>query len=93
MQKVHRGQSSGDVVDDDVGAEKTTPVETSRNSGWKKTRGGSSEQSRRALPKNLIRALSYRITKTTGSRDLLSQTTMHAGARDEGGTRHEFGQT
>jgi hypothetical protein len=72
---------------------KTTPAETIRSSGWKTTRGGSGEQSRRALPKNLIRPLPYRIAKATGSGDLLSQTPVHAGARDEvdygGGARNE----
>ena len=71
-----------------------TPAETIRSSGWKATRGGSAEQSRRALPKNLIRPLPYRITKATGSGDLLSQTPVHAGARDEvdygGDTRYEM---
>jgi hypothetical protein len=40
------------------------------------------EQSRRALPKNLIRPLPYRITKASGSRDLLSHSPVHAGAWD-----------
>ena len=64
-----------------------------RKAGWKMTRGGSGEQSREALPKNLIRPLPYRITKATGSGDLLSQTPVHAGDRDGvyygGGARHE----
>ena len=85
------------IIDDDVGAdgsEKTAPAETSCNSGWKTTHGGSSEQSRTSLPKNLIRPLPYRITKPTGSGDLLSHPPVHAGAQDEvdygGGARHEI---
>ena len=83
--QVHRGKISGDVVDDDIGDDgsmQMTPAETIRSFGWKATRGGSGEQSRKALPKNLIRPLPYRITKATGSGDLLSQTPVHAGARD-----------
>ena len=68
-------------------------METIRSSGWKTTRGGSGEQSRETLPKNLIRPLPYRITKAIGSGDLLSQTPVHAGDRDgvdyDGGARHE----
>ena len=60
-------------------------------------RGGSGEQSREALPKNLIRPLPYRITKASGSGDLLSRSPMHAGARDGvdygGGTSSEIGKT
>jgi hypothetical protein len=41
------------------------------------------EQSRRVLPKNLICPLPYRIAKASGSRDLLSRSPVHAGARDE----------
>jgi hypothetical protein len=41
------------------------------------------EQSCRALPKNLIRPLPYRIAKASGSGDLLSHSPVHAGARDE----------
>jgi hypothetical protein len=51
--------------------------------GWKTTRDEELKQSRRALPKNLIRPLPYRIAKASGSRDLLSHSPMHAGARDE----------
>jgi hypothetical protein len=50
--------------------------------GWKMTRGEELEQSRRALPKNLIRPLPYRIAKASGSGDLLSCSPMHAGAWD-----------
>ena len=55
------------------------------------------EQSRKALPKNLIRPLPYRITKASGSGDLLSRPPVHAGKRDGvdygGGTSREDGKT
>jgi hypothetical protein len=51
--------------------------------GWKTTRDEELEQSRRALPKNLIRPLPYRIAKASGSGNLLSRSPVHAGARDE----------
>jgi hypothetical protein len=51
--------------------------------GRKTTRNEELEQSRRALPKNLIRPLPYRITKASGSEDLLSRSPVLAGARDE----------
>jgi hypothetical protein len=51
--------------------------------GWKTTCDEELEQSCRALPKNIIRALPYRITRASGSRDLLSRSPVHAGARDE----------
>jgi hypothetical protein len=61
--------------------------------GWKTTHDEELEQSRRALPKNLIRPLPYRITKASGSGDLLSRSSVHAGARDgvyyEGGASSE----
>jgi hypothetical protein len=41
--------------------------------GRKTTRDEELEQSRRALPKNLIRPLPYRITKASSSGDLLSR--------------------
>ena len=51
------------------------------------------EQSRRALPKNLISPLRYRIARVNGSGDLLSCLAVHAGARDGigygGGARNE----
>ena len=50
--------------------------------GRKTTRDEELEQSRRALPKNLIRPLPYRIAKAGGSRDLLSRSPVHAGGRD-----------
>jgi hypothetical protein len=46
------------------------------------TRGEELEQSRRALPKNLIHPLTYRIAKTSGFGDLLSRSPVHADARD-----------
>jgi hypothetical protein len=53
------------------------------------TRDEELEQSRGALPKNLIRLLPYWITKASGSRDLLSHFPVHAGARD----RVDYGKT
>ena len=50
--------------------------------GWKTTRDEELEQSSRALPKNLIRPLPYRIAKASGFGDLLSRSPVHAGARD-----------
>jgi hypothetical protein len=40
------------------------------------------EQSRGALPKNLIPPLPYRIAKASGSGDLLSRSPVHVDARD-----------
>jgi hypothetical protein len=60
-----------------------TAVGCTARLGWKTTRDEELEQSRRALPKNLIRPLSYRIAKASGSGDLLSRSPVHAGARDE----------
>jgi hypothetical protein len=51
--------------------------------GRKTTRDEEREQSRRALPKNLIRPLPYKITKASGSGDLLSCSPVHVGAWDE----------
>jgi hypothetical protein len=50
--------------------------------GWKMTHDEELEHSRRALHKNLIRPLPYRIVKASGSGDLLSRSPVHAGARD-----------
>jgi hypothetical protein len=50
--------------------------------GISTTRDEELEQSRRALPKNLIRPLPYRIAKASGSGDLLSRSPVHVGARD-----------
>jgi hypothetical protein len=63
-------------------AMKTAVGSTARH-GWKTTRDEELEQSHRALPKNLILPLPYRIAKTSGSGDLLSRSPVHAGARDE----------
>jgi hypothetical protein len=60
-----------------------TAVGSTARLGWKTTRDEELEQSHRALPKNLIRPLPYRIAKASGSRDLLSRSPVHAGARDE----------
>ena len=46
------------------------------------TRDEELEQSRRALPKNLIRPLPYRIARASGSGDLLSRSSVHTGGRD-----------
>jgi hypothetical protein len=59
-----------------------TAVGSTARLGWKTTRDEELEQSRRALPKNLIRPIPYRITKASGSRDLLSRSPVHASARD-----------
>jgi hypothetical protein len=48
----------------------------------KTTRDEELEQSRRALPKNIIHPLPYRIAKASGSGDLLSRSPVHAGVRD-----------
>jgi hypothetical protein len=70
-----------------------TAVGCTARLGWKTTRDEELEQSRRALPKNLIRPLPYKITKAGGSGDLLSRLPVHAGARDgvdyEGGASSE----
>jgi hypothetical protein len=61
---------------------KTTVDCTARLRG-KTTRDEELEQSRRALPKNPIRPLPYRIAKASGSGDLLSRLPVHTGARDK----------
>ena len=70
-----------------------TAVGCTARLGWKMTRDEELEQSRRALPKNLICPLPYRIAKASGSGDLLSRSPVHAGARDgvdyEGGASSE----
>ena len=72
-----------DVVGDDLllTAMNTTMSSTARL-GRKTTRDDEFEQSRTTLPKNLIRPLPYRITRTSGSGDLLSRSPMHVGSRD-----------
>jgi hypothetical protein len=70
-----------------------TVVGSTARLGWNTTRDEELEQSRRALPKNLIRPLPYRIAKASGSGDLLSHLLEHTGARDGvdygGGTSSE----
>jgi hypothetical protein len=60
-----------------------TAVGSTARLGRKTTRDEEREQSRRALLKNLIRPLPYRISKASGFRDLLSRSPVHTGARDE----------
>jgi hypothetical protein len=84
-----RCSRSSNVVDDNVEEDRSkqtmmkTAVGSTARFGWKTTRDEEHEQSCRALPKNLIRPLPYRIAKASGSRDLLSRSPVHAGARDE----------
>jgi hypothetical protein len=70
-----------------------TAVGCTARLGGKTTRDEELEQSCRALPKNLIRPLPYRIAKASDSGDLLSRSSVHAGARGEvdygGGTSSE----
>ena len=85
------------VVDDGDDRSKQTALKTTVGStarlGWKATRDEELEQSRRALPKNLIRPLPYRIAKASGSGDLLSRSPVHADGRDgvgyDGGASRE----
>jgi hypothetical protein len=72
------------VVDDNIGEDrsKQTAVGCTVRLGWKTTCDEELEQSRRALPKNLICPLLYRIAKASGSGDLLSRSPVHAGAQD-----------
>jgi hypothetical protein len=60
-----------------------TAVNCTARLGRKTTCDEELEQSRRALPKNLIRHLPYRIAKASGFGDLLFRSPVHAGARDE----------
>jgi hypothetical protein len=60
-----------------------TAVGCTARLGRKMTRDEEFEQSRRALLKNLIHPLSYRIAKASGSGDLLSRLPVHASAWDE----------
>jgi hypothetical protein len=68
-----------------------TAVGCTARLGWKTTRDEKFEQSRRALPKNLIR-----IAKASGFGDLLSRLSVHTDARDEvdygGGARARGGK-
>jgi hypothetical protein len=70
-----------------------TAIGSTTRLGWKTTHDEELKQSRRALPKNLIRPLPYRIAKASGFGDLLSRSLVDAGARDEvdygGGARSE----
>jgi hypothetical protein len=59
-----------------------TAVGSTARLGWKTICDEELEQSRRALPKNLIHPLLYRIVKASGSGDLLSHSPVHTGARD-----------
>jgi hypothetical protein len=76
------------VVDDNVGEDRLkqttmkTVVGCTARLGRKTTRDEKLEQSRRALPKNLIRPLPYRIAKASGSGDLLSCSPVYTDARD-----------
>jgi hypothetical protein len=60
-----------------------TAVGCTARLGRKMTRDEELEQSHRALPKNLICPLPYKIANASGSGDLLSRSPVHAGARDE----------
>src|SRR3954465_11332973 len=75
---------------------KTTSTSSNLTTG-KTRRDDELEQSRGALPKNLIRPLPYRITRASGSGDLLSRPPVHAGKRDGvdygDGTNREDGKT
>src|SRR4051794_15906849 len=57
-------------------------VQPSRGGLLETSRDEDLEQSHGALPQNLIRPLPYRITKASGSGDLLSRLPVHAGRRD-----------
>ena len=51
---------------------------------WSKTiRGDEHEQSHEAVPKKLILPLPYRIIRLTGSRDIFSDSSLHASTRME----------
>jgi hypothetical protein len=59
-----------------------TKSKPSRNRWLKTSHNEDREQPRRALTKNLIRPLSYKIAKASGFGDLLSHLLMRAGAQD-----------
>jgi hypothetical protein len=61
----------------------TMAVGSTARLGRKMTTDKEHEQSRRALLKNLIRPLPYRIAKASDSGDLLSPSPVHADVRDE----------
>jgi hypothetical protein len=83
-----RCSPSSNVVDDNVREDRLkqmtmkTAVGSTARLGWKTTHDEELEQSCRALPKNLIRPLPYRIAKASGSGDLLSRSLVHTGTRD-----------
>jgi hypothetical protein len=60
-----------------------TAVGSTTRLGRKTTRDKELEQTRKALPKNLIHPLPYRITKASVSGDPLSRSPVHVGGRDE----------
>jgi hypothetical protein len=86
---VCRCSHSGDVVDDNVGKDRSKQtsmkmaVGSTARPGRKTTRDEELKKLHRALPKNLICPLPYRIAKASGSGDLLSCSPVHADARDE----------
>ena len=71
-------RSLDEVVDEEDGGALRTRRFEEEDDPWLQ----GSEQSRGALPKNLIRPLPYRIPKASGSGDLLSRSPVHAGGRD-----------
>jgi hypothetical protein len=87
------------VVDDNIGEDQSKQTAMKMAVGYtaglgrKTTHDEELEQSCRALLKNLICPLPYRIAKVSGFGDLLSRLPVHAGARDEvdygGGTSSE----
>jgi hypothetical protein len=78
---------SSNIVDDNIGEDRSkqttmkTAVGSTARLGWKTARDEELEQSRRALPKNLIRPLLYRIAKASGSGDLLSHLPVNSANR------------
>jgi hypothetical protein len=84
-----RCSRSGDVVDDNVGKDRSKQtsmkmaVGSTARPGRKTACDEELEKSHRALPKNLIRPLPYIIANASGSRDLLFRWLVHAVARDE----------
>jgi hypothetical protein len=60
-----------------------TAVGSTTRLGRKTTHDEEHEQSRRALPKNLIHPLSYRMANASGSGDLPSRSAVLVGIRDE----------
>jgi hypothetical protein len=60
-----------------------TAVGSTTRLGKKMTRDEELKQARKALPRNLIHPLPYRITKASDSGDMLSRSPVHVGSRDE----------